>query len=396
MERQFKMVAKTLFGLEDVLLEELKKLGAAKAKKGIRNVSFYGDKGFMYKANLSLRTAVKVLVPIRQFKVFTEDDLYNQLLLLKWDDYINVNQTISVSATVSGENFTNSHYIALKSKDAIVDYFKNKYGKRPNVDLNSAHLQLDVHIQNNTCTISLNSSGSSLHKRGYRSATNIAPVNEVLAAGLVLLTGYSGHGHFIDPMCGSGTILIEAAMIAANIPANINRREFAFEKWLDFDEDLFQLIRQAQLNKIREIHYQIIGYDKAPSAVRKALDNIKNAGLQDFIKVEKLNFFNSEKPFKEPCTLLFNPPYGNRLEIDVPVFYKEIGNTLKQSYPNTEAWLITSDFVNGLKNVGLRTSKKIKLFNGKLECRLVKYEMYEGSKKRKSKIINKKKYNQQF
>lgn len=383
MEKQFKMVAKTLFGLEDVLLEELRGLGAADTQKGIRNVSFYGDKGFMYKANLSLRTAVRVLVPIRQFKVFTEDDLYEQLLLLKWDNYINVNQTISVSATVSGQRFTNSHYVALKSKDAIVDYFKNKYGKRPDVDLKHAHLQLDVHIQNNTCTVSLNSSGSSLHKRGYRSATNIAPINEALAAGLVLLSGYSGRGHFIDPMCGSGTILIEAAMIAANIPANINRREFAFEKWLDFDEDLFALIKSAQLDKVREIHYRIIGYDKAPSAVRKAQDNIKNAGLEEFIKVERLNFFNSQKPFKEPCTLLFNPPYGNRLEIDVPIFYKEVGNTLKHSYPNTEAWLITSDFSEGLKNVGLRTSKRIKLYNGQIECRLVKYEMYEGSRKQK-------------
>jgi putative N6-adenine-specific DNA methylase len=270
----------------------------------------------------------------------------------------------------------------LKSKDAIVDYFRQKYQKRPSIDLKHPDVQFDVHIQNNVCTLSLDSSGESLHKRGYRSDTNIAPINEVLAAGLVLLTGYDGTQHFVDPMCGSGTILIEAAMIANNIPANINRPEFGFEKWKNFDEELFKVIHDSLLKKIRNANKSIIGFDKAPSAVRKAQNNVMNASLEEFIKIERKNFFQEKSPVEGNVIVLFNPPYGERLEVDVPVFYGKIGDTLKQEYTDTSAWLITSDFEQGLKNVGLRTSRKIKVYNGKLECRFVKYEMYSGSRKR--------------
>ncbi len=383
MSQNFKMLAKTLFGFEELLAKELRNLGAMDIKIGVRNVSFIGDKGFMYKANLGLRTAVRILKPIRNFKVQNEDDLYQQLQTIKWDNYLNINGTFAVDSVANAENFTHSHYVSLKTKDAIADYFRNKFGKRPNVDLDHPDLKINIHIQKHDCTVSLDSSGESLHKRGYRSATNIAPINEVLAAGLILLSGYDGSQHFIDPMCGSGTILIEAAMIANQIPPNINRREFGFEKWDDFDEDLFDIIKNSLLKKARESSAEIIGYDKAPSAIRKAIDNIENAHLEDFITVRQENFFNTEKETEGKTIVLFNPPYGERLEINVPIFYKEIGNTLKHGYPNTNAWLITSDFENGLKNVGLRTSKKIKVFNGKLECRLVKYEMYEGSKKEK-------------
>ena len=377
------MLAKTLFGFEELLAKELLTLGAREIKVGVRNVSFVGDKGFMYKANLALRTTVRILKPIMSFKVVSENDLYSQLQNIKWDDFLNVDGTFAVDAVANSDNFTHSHYLALKSKDAIADYFRSKFGKRPNVDIKHPDLQVNIHIQKDYCTVSIDSSGDSLHKRGYRSATNIAPINEVLAAGLVLLSGYDGTQNFIDPMCGSGTILIEAAMIANNIPANINRKEFGFEKWSDFDETLFNKIRNSLLNKVKDSHAVIIGYDKAPSAVRKATDNIENAHLEDFIKDKQADFFHSEKELEGKTILLFNPPYGERLEIDVPFFYKKIGDTLKRGYTNTNAWLITSDFTNGLKNVGLRTSKKIKLFNGKLECRFVKYEMYEGSRKAK-------------
>ena len=377
------MLAKTLFGFEELLAKELLTLGAREIKVGVRNVSFVGDKGFMYKANLALRTTVRILKPIMNFKVVSENDLYSQLQNIIWDDFLNVDGTFAVDAVANSDNFTHSHYLALKSKDAIADYFRSKFGKRPNVDIKHPDLQVNIHIQKDYCTVSIDSSGDSLHKRGYRSATNIAPINEVLAAGLVLLSGYDGTQNFIDPMCGSGTILIEAAMIANNIPANINRKEFGFEKWSDFDETLFNKIRNSLLNKVKDSHAVIIGYDKAPSAVRKATDNIENAHLEDFIKVKQADFFHSEKELEGKTILLFNPPYGERLEIDVPFFYKKIGDTLKRGYTNTNAWLITSDFTNGLKNVGLRTSKKIKLFNGKLECRFVKYEMYEGSRKAK-------------
>jgi len=383
MNENFKMLAKTLFGFEELLAKELRTLGATSVQIGVRNVSFVGDKGFMYKANMALRTSVRILKPIKSFKVTSEDDLYRQLQYIKWDDYLSVDGTFAIDAVANSDNFTHSHYLALKSKDAIADYFRKKYDKRPNVDVKHPDLQVNIHIQKEYCTVSLDSSGDSLHKRGYRSATNIAPINEVLAAGLVLHSGYDGTQNFIDPMCGSGTILIEAAMIANNIPANINRREFGFEKWSDFDEDLFNVIRNSLLKRVKESDSLLIGYDKAPSAVRKAIENIKNAHLEDFIKVSQENFFTTEKEVEGKTIILFNPPYGERLEIDVPIFYKEIGNTLKQSYPNTNAWLITSDFSGGLKSVGLRTSRKIKLYNGKLECRLVKYEMYEGSKKAK-------------
>ncbi len=383
MQKNFKMVATTLFGLEEVLASELKKLGAQDIQVGVRNVSFYGDKGFMYKANISLRTAIRILKPIKSFRVFDEDDLYEKLQKINWERYMNADSTFAIGAVVNSKNFTsNSHYISLKSKDAIADYFRHKYHKRPNVDLKHPDVKIHVHIQKDGCSVSLDSSGNSLHKRGYRSSTNIAPINEVLAAGLVLLSGYTGNGNFIDPMCGSGTILIEAAMIACNIPANINRNEFAFEKWDDYDEDLYFKIQDSLLKKITNPHFKIMGFDKAPSAVRKAKENIENANLSEFIGVHHVNFFNSVKEVFGHTTILFNPPYGERLSIDTEEFYKKIGDTLKHGYPGTTVWFITSD-TDALKYVGLRTSKRIALKNADLDCKFVKYEMYEGSRKEK-------------
>ncbi|VAW25393.1 23S rRNA (guanine(2445)-N(2))-methyltransferase [hydrothermal vent metagenome] len=383
MNRDFKMVATTMFGFEELLVTELKNLGAQDVEAGVRSVSFKGDKGFMYKANLALRTAIRILKPIKRFRVADEDDLYKKLMRIEWENYLSVDNTFSIGAVVNSNNFTtNSHYIALKSKDAIADYFRNKYHKRPNVDVKHPDLKIHVHIQKDFCSVSLDSSGDSLHKRGYRSSTNIAPINEVLAAGLVLLSGYTGDCNFIDPMCGSGTILIEAAMIANNIPANINRKEFGFEKWIDYDEDLFFVIQDSLLKKIRSSHFKIMGFDKAPSAIRKAKENIENANLEEFIGVHHVNFFNSMKEVFGQTTILFNPPYGERLNIDVQEFYKKIGDTLKQGYPDSTVWFITSDF-EALKYVGLRTSRKIPLKNGDLNCKFVRYDMYAGSKKAK-------------
>ena len=383
MNRNFTMTATTLFGLEDVLAEELKNLGAMDIKKGIRSVSFVGDKGFMYKANLSLRTAIRILKPLKSFTARDEDELYDKLKKINWLEYINIDSSFAINAVVNSKKFTsNSHYISLKSKDAIVDLFREKMDKRPNVDLKHPDLRIHVHIKDQTCHVSLDSSGDSLHKRGYRDRTNIAPINEVLAAGMVLLSGYKGHRHFIDPMCGSGTILIEAAMIAANIPANINRKEFGFEKWKDFDVDLFEVIRNSLLKKIINPTHKIMGFDKAPSAVKKAKENIKYANLEEFVNVYQLNFFETEKQLDGPTMLLFNPPYGERLQINTQEFYKQIGDTLKQNYPDTVAWFITSD-IPALNYVGLRTSKKISLKNSNLDCKFVRYDMYEGSKKAK-------------
>ena len=382
MGNNFRMVAKTFFGFEELLASELKALGAMHVEKGVRSVSFEGDTGFLYKANLCLRTAIKILKPIREFHVRNEDDLYDKVYKVPWENYLTHNHTLAVDATLQSEKFTHSKFIALKTKDAIVDRFRHIEGERPNVDTKFPDLRIHVHIQKNTCFISLDSSGGSLHHRGYRSATNIAPINEVLAAGMIMHSGWDGTCDFLDPMCGSGTILIEAAMIACNIPANINRKEFAFEKWLDFDEDMFDKIIESSLKKTREFHHKIVGFDKAPSAIRKAKDNVRNANLSDYITIRQQDFFSSENFAEDTLHMVFNPPYGERLSIDIDEFYGNIGDTLKKKYPNTNAWFITSN-LEALKYVGLRPSRKIKLFNGPLESKLVKYEMYSGSKRAK-------------
>ncbi|GGW61133.1 RNA methyltransferase [Winogradskyella epiphytica] len=383
MDNNFKMVAKTLFGFEDILAKELTQLGAMNVEKGVRNVSFVGDKGFMYKANLGIRTAIKILKPIHSFRVNREEDLYKNVKAIKWEDYLKPTGSLAVDATVHNSVFTHSQYTALKTKDAIVDRFRENGGVRPDVDLRFPDLKINVHIDRRVCTISLDTSGESLHRRGYKSATNIAPINEVLAAGLIIMSGWDGQTDFMDPMCGSGTMLAEAAMIACNIPPNLMRKEFAFERWEDWDVDLFEKIEDSLMKKVRDFHHKIIGYDKSPSAVAKAKENIKNAHLDEFIHIQHEDFFKTQKGGDEKLHMVFNPPYGERLEnLNVEEFYANIGSTLKHGYPNTNAWLITSN-LEALKFVGLRPSRKIKVFNAKLEARLVKYEMYEGSRKAK-------------
>ncbi len=376
------MIAKTFFGFEEILAQELKNLGAQDVEQGIRMVSFRGDKGFMYKANLALRTALKILKPIYHFRATNEESLYKGMGGINWSTFMNANQTFVIDSTIHSDYFKHSQFISQKCKDAIVDQFRNKSGQRPSIDKDFPDLRINVHIDKDQVSVALDTSGTSLHQRGYRTATNIAPINEVLAAGMLLLSGWDGQGDFMDPMCGSGTILAEAAMIACRIPANINRKEFAFEKWRDWDNELFDEIVTSLLKKIREFHYTIIGFDKAPSAVLKAKDNIRNANLEEYITIKEYNFFSSQKQTSGPLHIVFNPPYGERLDIEMERFYKEIGDTLKQNYPGTTAWFITAN-LEALKFVGLKPSRKIKLFNGSLEARLVKYEMYEGSKRTK-------------
>lgn len=375
------MIAKTLYGFESILAKELLDLGALDIKEGNRMVSFAGDKGFMYKANLCLRTAIKILKPYESFRVNSEQELYDNIKKLPWEKFLADDGSLAIDSAVHSEIFTHSQYVALKSKDAIVDRFREKFGKRPDVDLDFPDLRINIHIENNFCNVSFDSSGDSLHKRGYRTATNIAPINEVLAAGMLLMSGWDGQCDFLDPMCGSGTIPIEAAMIACNIPPNLNRKEFAFEKWNDWDEDLYEKIEESAMKKVRDFHFKIKGYDKAPSAIMKAKDNVKNANLSDFIDIEQRSFFESEKQKEGYLHMLFNPPYGERLEIDIEDFYGKIGDTLKQNYPGTHAWFIATNF-EAIKSVGLRASRKIKLYNGPLEARLLKYVLYEGSKKK--------------
>ena len=378
----FKMIAKTFFGFEEILAKELQQLGAQEVEIGTRAVSFKGDKGFMYKANLSLRTALKILKPIYYFKAINDQNLYKGIQGIDWSKYIGENQTFVIDTTIHSDNFKHSQFVSQKAKDAIVDQFREKTGQRPSIDKDFPDLRINIHIDRDQVSVALDTSGASLHHRGYRTATNIAPINEVLAAGMLLLSGWDGSSDFLDPMCGSGTLLAEAAMIACNIPANINRKEFAFEKWNDWDNDLFDQIIDALMKRTKEFHQTIIGYDKAPSAVQKAKDNIRNANLDDYVSIIQGDFFESKKENTGPLHMVFNPPYGERLNIELERFYREIGDTLKNNYPNTNAWFITAN-LEALKFVGLRPSRKIKLFNGSLEARLVKYEMYEGSKKGK-------------
>ena len=380
MSANFKMLAKTFFGFEDLLEQELKQMGAQDVEKGNRVVHFKGDKGFLYKANLSLRTALKILVPIHSCHVNSEQALYQAAYDFPWNTYFSTNETIAIDSVVFGETFTHSLYVSQKVKDAIADQFRAATGVRPSVDLKHPDVRINVHIDRDQCTFSLDSSGASLHHRGYRTATNIAPLNEVLAAGLIQLSGWDLRTDFLDPMCGSGTILIEAAMLSCNIPANINRKEFAFEKWSDWDEDLYLTIEEAQLNKIQGLVGSITGFDKAPSAVEKAKDNIRNANLEEFISIDKDNFFFTKKGDDSPLHIVTNPPYGERLEGDMNELYKNFGDTLKQEYTNTQAWMITSN-LEAMKHVGLRPSRKIKLFNGKLESKLLHYNIYPGTKK---------------
>ena len=380
MEENFKMVAKTFYGFEEILAKELQLLGAQKIKPGNRMVSFVGDLGFLYKANLSLRTALKILKPIHTGRVANEEALYQLFYDFTWADYLDVDSKFIIDSVVHGSIFTHSQFASQKAKDGLVDQFRDRHNQRPNVDLNRPDLRINLHIQEDFCTISLDSSGASLHHRGYRTATNIAPLNEVLAAGLIQLSGWNGNTDFLDPMCGSGTLVIEAAMFACNIPANINRKLFAFEKWTDWDADLFEKIQESQLKKIINPSIQIKGSDKSPSAIEKALINIKNTNLNDFITIEKKDFFQLEKENTEPLHLLTNPPYGERLDGDINVLYQGIGDAFKQSFPNTHAWIISSN-MEAIKCIGLRPSRKIKLFNGKLETKLMYYPIYKGTKR---------------
>ncbi len=382
-ETDFKMIAKTVFGLEEILSTELQRLGARNVEVHNRAVSFTGDKGFMYKANISLRTALRVLVPIETFTVVDEKSLYNSIQAINWEEYMDVTDTLAIDTVLNSDLFTHSQYLSQKAKDAIVDQFRAKHGERPSVDLDRPTLRIHLHVFGNTCTVALDSSGESLHKRGYRDKTNLAPLNEVLAAGMILLSGWDKHSTFIDPMCGSGTILIEAAMIANNIPPGYYREEYGFEGWKKFrafDEELYNTIFDAAINKITNHQQQIIGGELSPNVAKKAKENIKHAKVDDIVSIKVADIKDFEVP-PGRGTVVMNPPYGERMVKDnIEELYKSIGDTFKKNFSGYDCWMISSN-MEAFKHVGLRPSRKITLFNGQLECRFMKYEMYQGTKK---------------
>jgi putative N6-adenine-specific DNA methylase len=374
-EEAFPLVAKTILGLEEPLLNELKALGAVKLQILNRAVSFEGNDELIFRANYCCRTALRILKPIRTFVLKKQDDLYDAVKEIQWEDLIGTGMTMAVDAVIHDSVFTNSQYVALKTKDAVVDRLRNLRGTRPSIDLDHPGLRIHTHINKETCTISLDSSGQSLHKRGYRRSTGMAPLNEVLAAGMINLSGWDKMSPFIDPMCGSGTLLIEAAMLAQNIPAGYFRKEFGFQSWKTFDPELWHAVIESENAKITRQPLSVKGSDIAPRLIKAAGDNIRFAGLQDAIKLEICSFSESV-PYDEKGIVLMNPPYDERMRLDdIIAFYKSIGDVLKKKYTGYEAWVISSD-LNALKFIGLHPSKKITLFNGPLECRLVRFSLY--------------------
>ncbi len=379
MKEEFELVAKTFHGLEEILAKELTELGASNIEIGNRMVAFTGDKALMYKANFCLRTAIRILKPIKHFKANTADEVYDNIKSIAWENYLDNTKSFAVDAVVFSNDFRHSKFVAYKVKDAIVDYFRDQTGERPSVRINNPDVLLNIHIAEDRCTLSLDSSGESLHRRGYRQEAVEAPLNEVLAAGMILMTGWKGECDLIDPMCGSGTIPIEAALIARNIAPGVFRKEFAFEKWVDFDQDLFDSIYNDDSQE-REFNHKIYGYDNNPKANEIAIRNVKAAGLSKEIELKLQPFQQFEQP-KEKSIIITNPPYGERISTDDLLgLYKMIGERLKHAFAGNDAWIL-SYRDECFDQIGLKPSVKIELYNGALECQFRKYQLFDGKYK---------------
>lgn len=378
-KREFKMIAKTMAGLEDVLAEELIGLGANNLEIGKRMVSFEGDLALMYKANIQCRTALRILRPVYEFKAKTTDDIYKKVKAMNWFEHLTEDSTFAIDAITFSDYFTHSKFVAYRVKDAIADYFMQRTEKRPSVNVENPDLLINFHIAHDKCTLSFDSSGESLHKRGYRVAQTEAPLNEVLAAGMILKTGWRGGSDFIDPMCGSGTLLIEAAMIAMNVPPGIYRQNFAFEKWKNFNADLFETIYNDDSGE-REFKHKIYGSDISSEAIAIAAKNAKNAGLDKSIDLKVMPFESYTEAPSENAILVTNPPYGERIKPeDLFGLYENIGERLKHVFMGYSAWILSYK-KECFDKIGLKPSKKIQLVNGSLQCEFRKYDIFAGKK----------------
>ncbi len=374
-------IAKTFGGLEEVLASEIKDLGGTNIEIKKRAVLFSGNIELLYTCNLCLRTALKILKPISGFQAIRENELYNKAKKIKWEEILSIKKTFVIESTVNSRYFSHSKYCALKLKDAIVDRFRDKFHIRPSVEKNSPDFKIHLHISDNNCSLYLDSSGEPLFKRGYRRHTNEAPLNEVLAAGLILLSGWKGDSDFIDPMCGSGTIPIEASLWAMNIPPCFGRKEFAFMKWPDFNIELWKTIRSNSLRSKKAHSFSFFLNDSNAEAIKKAKKNIENPGLQGNQFYYSNLSFEKYMPETKNAFMVFNPPYGERMGgEDMISFYSMIGDILKKRFTGTEAWIITGN-LKASKHFGLKPSKKITLFNGPIECRFIQFKLYKGSKK---------------
>jgi len=376
-------VAKTFAGLENVLAEELKTIGATDVEESPRAVTFNGTLETMYKANYMARTAIRILKPIIDFPAANETDFYRQVSKINWSKYLDVNKTFAVDATVNNSKMTHSKYVALKTKDAIVDQFNRKYSERPNIDTDFPDLRINIYLSNNHCSLSFDSSSISLHKRGYRKETGEAPLNEVLAAGMILLSDWDKKSNFIDPMCGSGTLLIEAGLIANGIPCGYFREYYGFKKWPDFDEDLWEKVKREAFDiDAEEFEGEIIGNDRSKEVVEKAIRNVKSAKLHHDITIQHGDIIDFKPPIGNGVVVV-NPPYGERLKTrDIVGLYKKMGDSFKQNFSGYTAWVISSD-MDALKRLGLHPTKKIDLWNGPLQCKYERFELYKGSIKSK-------------
>lgn len=373
------MIAKTFRELEDVLADELIGLGAENVEIGNRMVSFEGDLEMLYKANMGCRTALRILKPIYTFVAASTDEVYEKIKEIEWEEYLTPDRTFSVDSTVNSDDFRHSKFLTYRVKDAIADYFNEKYEKRPSVRMNKADLMLNLHISDRNCTLSIDSSGEPLYKRGYRVGQTEAPLNEVLAAGMILKSGWKGDSNFIDPMCGSGTLLIEAALIACNIAPGVYRHDYAFERWYDFDEELFDRLYNDDSNE-REFLYKIYGSDISPQAIRIAEENVKSAGLAKYIDLQVMPFQKYEVA-PENGILITNPPYGERISSDDLLgLYQMLGERLKHVFRGYDAWII-SYRDECFDKIGLKPAVKIGLMNGALECQYRKYEIFDGKYK---------------
>jgi putative N6-adenine-specific DNA methylase len=375
---EFEMLAKTFRGLEEVLATELVSIGANNVQMQRRAVSFTGDKAMMYKANLCLRTASRVLKPILTFEASNPDEVYEQVKKLNWSDYMTVDSTFAIDATVFSDDFRHSKFVSYRVKDAIADWFNEKFDRRPSVRLDGAQILINIHIADKKCTLSLDSSGESLHKRGYRVAQTEAPLNEALAAGMLLMAGWNGQSNFLDPMCGSGTLLIEAALIALNIPPGIYRSAFAFEKWSDFDKQLFDDIYNDDSYE-RPFDFKIYGSDNSPRAIQIAEQNIKSTGLSKYIQLQTTPIQNLELPAPD-CMVVTNPPYGERITSDdIYGLYTALGTTMKHKFTGSTVWVISSH-EECLDKIGLKPSERIRLLNGALDCWYCRYDIFAGKR----------------
>ncbi|MCC5944993.1 MAG: class I SAM-dependent RNA methyltransferase [Bernardetiaceae bacterium] len=381
--QNFEMTAQTLYGVEQILAEELKHIGAQDIQIANRAVSFSGDKALLYKANLCLHTALRILVPIHSFKVTDEQSLYTQIKAMPWEDYLDVKNTLAIGCVLATDRFHHSRFLEQKTKDAIVDRFREKYRRRPSVELRQPDLRVHLYIKDDSCLVSLDSSGESLHKRGYRQETNLAPINEVLAAALIKLSHWDKKTPLIDPMCGSGTLLTEAALIAAQIPPGSFKSIFGFEKWKDFDADIWEQVYDEAMDGIKDSELPLIlGGEISKNVARKAQKNILEANLGKYIQIKNIAFQDFLPPENHSGgMLIMNPPYGERMdkEEDIKAFYKEIGDVLKTNWKGYQAWIITSN-LKAIKRLGLRPSQKLKVYNGSLACSFSQYELYEGSR----------------